>query len=38
MFAMSRVPALLLSLGLAKLVAPQFNLHPKIVLFIMRYP
>jgi hypothetical protein len=38
MFAMSRVGALLLWLGLAKACAPQFDLHPKTVLFIMRYP
>jgi hypothetical protein len=35
-FAMGRVAAMLLSLGPAKL-APQFDLPPKTVLFIMRY-
>jgi hypothetical protein len=34
MFAVRRVAALLLSLVLAKLAAPQFDLHPKTVLFI----
>ena len=38
MFAMSRVAALLLSLGLGQACPPQFDLHPKTVLFIMRYP
>jgi hypothetical protein len=37
MFSMSGVAALLLWLGVAKLARRNFDLHPKTVLFIMRY-
>ena len=38
MFAMRRVAVLLLSLGSGQACPPQFDLHPKTVLSIMRYP
>ena len=38
MFAMSHLAALLLSLGVAKLVRRNLICIPKTVLFIMRYP